>query len=186
MCYIAPERFVPDTTSIDSAVLNESEPSSFANLTPEMDIFSTGCVLFELWSDGTLVPFDYSQLLDYKKGNKDLTSKNLQSIDYVDLRMAIKSMIDLEPKNRKHAEIYLSEMRGSFFPEYFYSFLQPFMQMFSYKCADDKISILRPDIEAIINIVNAGNSTTEGSIVKENGVILIISVVTSSIRGLVR
>lgn len=40
-------------------------------------------------------------------------------------------MINLNPENRYSAEKYLDEEKNKIFPEYFYSFLQPYLQMFS-------------------------------------------------------
>lgn len=65
-------------------------------------------------------------------------------------------MIDKNPGNRKTAEIYLSQSRGSIFPEYFYSFLQSYMQIFSAApllSPDEKINRLKKDIGNIINML---------------------------------
>jgi phosphoinositide-3-kinase regulatory subunit 4 len=61
-CYIAPERFVKSTSG-GGTVLTENQPkdsllvtdgSCYAgHLLPEMDIFSAGCALLELWTEGT-------------------------------------------------------------------------------------------------------------------------------------
>lgn len=40
-------------------------------------------------------------------------------------------MIKLNPVNRCSAELYLDEEKNKIFPDYFYSFLQPYLQMFS-------------------------------------------------------
>lgn len=145
-----------------------------------MDIFSAGCALLELWTDGA-VPFNYSQLLAYRNGNNDVVSKHMSTLDNAELRQLIMSMISIDPKDRKAAEIYLSEQRGVFFPEYFYSFLQSFIQMFSTKSADDKISALRPEIEQIVEILLERDTDSS-----ENGTILLTSIVTSCIRGIGR
>lgn len=65
-------------------------------------------------------------------------------------------MIEKNPSDRKSAEIYLSQTRGTLFPEYFYSFLQLYMQIFSAApilSPDEKISRLRKDIENIIGML---------------------------------
>lgn len=179
-CYIAPERFIKasnsDPAHKDSTVLNYLELSFFTHLTPEMDIFSAGCAILELWNDGQAT-FDYSQLLDYRKGNEDIVQQRFQKITDDNLRNMITSMISLDPKKRKSAEIYLSEMRKVLFPEYFYTFLQSFVQIFSSKTADEKIGSLYPDIEQIKDILTSR---------EEDGTILLTSIVTSCIRGLVR
>lgn len=49
-------------------------------------------------------------------------------------------MIQLDPENRLTAEVYLDEQKNKIFPDYFYSFLQPYLQMFS-----ASTSIISPD-----------------------------------------
>lgn len=101
-------------------------------------------------------------------------------------------MLDLTPMNRKSAEDYLDQERGQLFPEYFYSFLQSYLQMFSslpIMTADDKILRLHSDIDHCIKVLTNKESSLEESESKSNefdedGLILIITVVTSTIRGL--
>ena len=67
-------------------------------------------------------------------------------------------MLEKNPSNRKSAEIYLSQARGKVFPEYFYSFLQSYMLIFSAApilSPDEKINRLKNDIGNIINILRA-------------------------------
>ena len=60
-CAVAPERFfLPD----DKAGTNEV--CRFHQLTPAMDIFSLGCVIFELMTDGKAL-FDLPTLLQYRE-----------------------------------------------------------------------------------------------------------------------
>lgn len=156
-----------------------------ANLLPEMDIFSAGCALLELWSEGT-APFEFSQLLAYRAGEMELVKKHLKEIENENLRNLIASMISRNPKERKSAEIYLDQERGRLFPEYFYSFLQSYMQMFSsipIMPADDKILRLHSDIGQIIQILTQTDDNECGSS-EANGLIIITTVVTSCIRGL--
>jgi len=40
-------------------------------------------------------------------------------------------MVKLNPSNRCSAELYLDEEKNKIFPNYFYSFLQPYLQMLS-------------------------------------------------------
>ncbi|XP_055523812.1 phosphoinositide 3-kinase regulatory subunit 4 [Wyeomyia smithii] len=208
-CYIAPERFVKSTSGenipqkADVSLVGDG-PCYTGNLQSEMDIFSAGCALLELWTEGS-APFEFSQLLAYRRGEVELVNKHLEFIENNCLRTLLQSMLSLEPKNRKSAEIYLDQERGKLFPEYFYSFLQSYLQMFStipIVPADEKISRLHSDIEQIINIVTGKNeqppeeNSEQGDlpegvipeITKQNsesdGLILITSVVTSCIRGL--
>ncbi|XP_067619259.1 phosphoinositide 3-kinase regulatory subunit 4 [Eurosta solidaginis] len=224
-CYIAPERFVKTFSSDDTEGYGAMLPTdsivrlgpyiSDNTLLPTMDIFSAGCALLELWTEGT-APFELSQLLTYRSGDKELVNKHLESIENEHLRTLLASMIDLNPLCRKSAEDYLDEERGRLFPEYFYSFLQSYLQMFSstpIMSPDDKISRLHSDISHCItvltnatdltpdddddledgNVDNQADAEHMNSDLKEmeqrlpadqDGLILIITVVTSCIRGL--
>lgn len=74
------------------------------------------------------------------------------------------------------------------FPDYFYTFLQSYMQMFSslqILPPDDKIMRLYSDIKQIIDIFLPSNNEQENrTIPDDDGLILITAVVTSCIRGL--
>lgn len=182
-CYIAPERFVKSfaAETKDNPIVGDG-PCFTGSLLPEMDIFSAGCALLELWTEGTgTAPFEFSQLLTYRNGENDLVMKHLQSIDDSNLRDLLTSMLSISPKNRKSAEIYLDLERGRLFPEYFYSFLQSYIPiLFSsvpIVACDDKISRLHTDIGQIIDII-----TKDG--LEDDGLILITTIVTSCIRGL--
>lgn len=171
----------------------------------------------ELWTEGT-APFELSQLLAYRRGERELVEKHLQGIENERLRNLLTSMIDINSMSRKSAEDYLDQERGKLFPEYFYSFLQSYLQMFSsapIMSPDDKIMRLHTDINHCIKVLTSGHCadlTPEEDahekydiakeIVEENetekkdvetcanvapdqdGLILIITVVTSCIRGL--
>ncbi|XP_064549625.1 phosphoinositide 3-kinase regulatory subunit 4 isoform X1 [Drosophila montana] len=214
-CYIAPERFVKTLSSEDdpynanmSVIHSDSiirVPTSYAGntLQPAMDIFSAGCALLELWSEGT-APFELSQLLAYRQGERELVEKHLAGIENERLRNLLASMIDINSIKRKSAEDYLDQERGKLFPEYFYSFLQSYLQMFSstpIKSPDDKIQCLHKDIGHCIKVLTQAQDVTpseEDEQIQEkrdplkyerlppdqDGLILIITVVTSCIRGL--
>lgn len=74
-------------------------------------------------------------------------------------------MIEKNPANRKSAEIYLSQARGNIFPEYFYSFLQSYMQIFSAApilSPDEKISRLKKDIGNVTSMfINKAKESEE-------------------------
>ena len=80
-CYIAPERFFSTDKSIDAsrhataiddynAVKGESEKKD-GRVTEAMDVFSAGCVLAELFLEGTAL-FTLSQLYKYREGDFDV------------------------------------------------------------------------------------------------------------------
>lgn len=173
------------------------------------------CALLELWTEGT-APFEFSQLLTYRSGERELVEKHLQGIENERLRDLLTSMIDLNSMNRKSAEDYLDQERDRLFPEYFYSFLQSYLQMFSSSplmSPDDKIIRLHSDINHCIKVLTSGECSdltpeSENAVEKheanfvnqqeekkdsetcanmspdQDGLILIITVVTSCIRGL--
>lgn len=216
-CYIAPERFVKtlsaedDPNNANMSVIHSDSiirvPPSYAGntLLPSMDIFSAGCALLELWTEGT-APFELSQLLSYRAGDRELVKKHLAGIENERLRNLLASMIDINSLNRKSAEDYLDQERGKLFPEYFYSFLQSYLQMFSSTptmSPDDKIQCLHKDIGHCIKVLTQAQDLTpseedeseqnqekrdpvrcERLPPEQDGLILIITVVTSCTRGL--
>lgn len=103
-------------------------------------------------------------------------------------------MLSIDPKDRKSAELYLDQERGQLFPEYFYTFLQSYFQMFSsipILPSDDKITRLHSDISQIIDMLG-DRSGDQDDCSKDHcrlppdkdGLTLITTVVTSCIRGL--
>lgn len=135
-------------------------------------------------------------------GDMDLVTKHLKGVENDNLREMIESMISRDPKERRSAEIYLDQERGRLFPEYFYTFLQSYMQIFSsfpIMSPDDKITHLHKDISTIIEVLcnqpndwtRSGEETasesggvTKNSAMNNDGLIIITTVVTSCIRGL--
>ncbi|XP_015117187.1 phosphoinositide 3-kinase regulatory subunit 4 [Diachasma alloeum] len=154
-CYIAPERFLKTLSSeLSSTLLLPEQELKTGDLHPTMDIFSAGCALTELYNEGH-PPFDFSQLLAYRNSEYSAT-KHLDKIEEPGIRDLLASMLEKSPSNRKSAEIYLSQARGKIFPEYFYSFLQSYMLIFSAApilSPDEKINRLRKDIGNIISII---------------------------------
>lgn len=202
------------SASIMDTLPQGEQNNGTGNLLPEMDIFSAGyecmtlilfpyerlasfllnsfsCALLELWSEGT-APFEFSQLLAYRAGETEMVKKHMEQLENDNLRDLISSMISLNPAERKSADVYLDEERGRLFPEYFYTFLQSYMQMFSslqILPPDDKIMRLSSDIKQIIDIFtpkpNADDEKSdERPIPDDDGLIIITAVVTSCIRGL--
>ncbi|CCX33476.1 Similar to Putative serine/threonine-protein kinase VPS15; acc. no. Q9UVG6 [Pyronema omphalodes CBS 100304] len=115
ICYVAPERF------LDAGQKRAED----APLTDEMDIFSLGCVIAELFLEGTPL-FTLSQLFKYRAGGYD-PSPYLAKIEDKDIRELVKHMISLDWTHRYSAEKYLEEWRRKAFPEYFYSFLHQYI-----------------------------------------------------------
>lgn len=77
-CYIAPERFYSaDSKQAKEKVqrgrmaLAEEIENRDGRVSEEMDVFSCGCVLAELWTDGRAV-FNLSELFAYRAGTLGL------------------------------------------------------------------------------------------------------------------
>ncbi|XP_014259628.1 phosphoinositide 3-kinase regulatory subunit 4 [Cimex lectularius] len=188
-CYIAPERFVKTLGSDSGSQLLLTEEKK-EDLTPSMDIFSAGCALAELFSDGH-PPFDFSQLLAYRTGEYTL-DKYLCKLEDVQVRALIESMIQKDPSARLSAEVYLDQERGKLFPEYFYSFLHSYMLIYCHTATilspDEKIERLKKDIHNIINLLKSEEEKQAESEKKSGNsyeaLVLITSLITSCIRGL--
>lgn len=115
ICYVAPERF-----------LSAGERTGEASVTDEMDIFSLGCVIAELFLEGTPL-FTLSQLFKYRKGEYDPAQAYLGKIEDPEIRNLVQHMINVDPSKRYSAEQYLNLWRRKAFPDYFYSFLHQYI-----------------------------------------------------------
>uniref|UniRef100_A0A7M4EC10 Phosphoinositide 3-kinase regulatory subunit 4 n=1 Tax=Crocodylus porosus TaxID=8502 RepID=A0A7M4EC10_CROPO len=196
-CYIAPERFVdgslfatelesirdPSTPLVDLANSNQR---TGGELKRAMDIFSAGCVIAELFTEGVPL-FDLSQLLAYRNG---LFSPDqvLNKIEDRSIRQLVTQMIHCEPDKRLAAEDYLKQQRNNAFPELFYTFLQPYMAQFAketFVSADERILVIRKDLDNIIHNLCGHDRTekAEGE-TKENGLVILVSVITSCLQTL--
>jgi phosphoinositide-3-kinase regulatory subunit 4 len=120
-CYVAPERF----QSTGEKLFRDG----YGGLTPQMDVFSLGCTIAEMFLEGAPL-FTLSQLLQYRKGEYDPTL-TLLKIDHVGIRDMITHMIALDPKKRPSSQEILSEYRSKVFPESFYGFLHHFIASIS-------------------------------------------------------
>lgn len=196
-CYIAPERFVEgsmfatDLESLKDAstplvdLVNNSQRSR-GDLKRAMDIFSAGCVIAELFTEGVPL-FDLSQLLAYRKGDFS-PEQVLNKIEDCSIRNLVSQMIQREPEKRNDAEDYLKQQRGNAFPEIFYTFLQPYMAQFAketFLLADERILVIRKDLENIIhNLCGDDQSEKSEGETKENGLLILVSVITSCLQTL--
>ena len=145
-----------------------------------MSFISAGCVLIELFSDGT-IPFTFSQLLSYRS-DEYLPEKVLDKIDKneCEIRKMLETMIQKEPNLRKTANEHLLDQRGEVFPDYFYTFLQSYMQIFSTDpsmTSDHKINKIHENLEAIVQKVDNNEFDIQG-------LTIICGLVTSHVRSL--
>ncbi|KAF0433331.1 ARM repeat-containing protein [Gigaspora margarita] len=124
-CYIAPERFYKPGSEIDRRKNDLEFGEKDGAITPAMDIFSLGCVIAELFLEGTPI-FSLAQLFKYRTGEYD-PCVDLEKIEDSDIRALVKHMIHVDPSQRYTAEQYLQEWRGTAFPQYFYTFLHQYI-----------------------------------------------------------
>ncbi|GIZ41871.1 hypothetical protein CKM354_000516000 [Cercospora kikuchii] len=116
ICNLAPERFfMPGQRPQDDDVVQWN-----------MDVFSLGCVLAELFTESST--FTLTQMYRYKRGEYDPTVSLLSKIDDDQVRAMITSMIKLDPSDRWHADDYLEEYKGRVFPLYFYNHFHTLMR----------------------------------------------------------
>ena len=181
---MASSQFLPDSVGMnlaDTEANDAGEDSSCTgNLMPSMDIFSAGCVLIELFTDGS-PPFSFSQLLSYRAKKFD-PIKVIEKIKDPQIKKLVEHMIQRDPDARRNANSYLSEERGGVFPDYFYSFLQSYMQIFSTDqtmLPDQKIDKVYENLSSILEMVQEENTDFDS-----NGLVIITSLVTSSMRAL--
>uniref|UniRef100_A0A3B5APB5 non-specific serine/threonine protein kinase n=1 Tax=Stegastes partitus TaxID=144197 RepID=A0A3B5APB5_9TELE len=182
-CYIAPERFVDGsmfTTESDQNTplvdLTNNNQRSRGELKQAMDIFSAGCVIAELFTEGVPL-FDLSQLLAYRKGLFQ-TEQVLMKIEDRSIRELVAQMVRREPEKRLTAEEYLKQQRGKAFPDIFYTFLQPYMAQFAketFQSADERVLVIRKDLDNILHNLRGG---------EEQGLIVLVSVITSCLQTL--
>lgn len=123
-CYVAPERFFPPGSDVAAKKSSLQVGKRDGKVTEAMDIFSLGCVLAELWMDGT-PPFTLTQLFQYSKGELRLDSY-LNEIDDLSVRDMIRTMLELDPQKRLSCAEYLDRCRGKAFPDSFYDYFLPF------------------------------------------------------------
>ncbi|KAG6877788.1 hypothetical protein C0993_003882 [Termitomyces sp. T159_Od127] len=129
-CYIAPERFYtasanPEISAKKSKLaMGETDGKRDGKVTEAMDCFSAGCVIAELFLEGTPL-FNLSQLFKYREGELNIDAQ-LANIDE-GVRNMIKQMIALDPSARPPFDTILHTSRGTVFPECFYSFFHNYV-----------------------------------------------------------
>jgi phosphoinositide-3-kinase regulatory subunit 4 len=131
-CYLAPERFTASASS--SNELNNHK----------MDVFSAGCVIAELFLDGTPL-FSYSQILQYKSCQYSPTAE-IERIENPEVKEMVYSMISLDPNNRKNATDYL-EMFPPFFSKFYSIFSSP---SFFFSNQDERITFLNRHVNDLL------------------------------------
>lgn len=118
-CYLAPERF--------NTKLHEKNKDCTGRVTKEMDIFSLGCCIAEIYAEGRPL-FNLSQLFKYKNEEYDVTGFLEEEIEDEALRNLICDMVHRNPKKRLSCKKVLEKYRGSIFPEHFYTYTYEFFR----------------------------------------------------------
>lgn len=139
-CCLAPERFftpghtTSTTTTTTTPAKNnhtnrhesgKGEVSILTELTPEMDVFSLGCVLIELFLNGERA-LDLGDLMEYRKEGHESVGKNsaptalpqalkqkLDKIESSKMRAACRHMLSLDPSSRLKPVEYLQRISSS-------------------------------------------------------------------------
>jgi len=147
-CNIAPERFYDSVSDLPMGsntmrgrtedVENVSDVLTYepylemlglgrpnGRITEAMDVFSLGCVLAELWRDGTPL-FTLSQLFRYRRGDLDLDAL-LGEIQHVGIRNLVLRMLHLDPSQRPRLHDILNQEQRDLFPPSFSGFFHLYM-----------------------------------------------------------
>ncbi|KAK4471256.1 hypothetical protein MN116_004701 [Schistosoma mekongi] len=114
-------------------------------LTPSMDLFSIGCVLLELFTDGSIA-FTLADLLAYRRNDQSRLLKLLDQIPCEHAKSLISSLLSLNKEERLTAAYHLEQQQGRTFPSVFYTHLTPYLQNFLnpiLNCPDSRMAFLR-------------------------------------------
>jgi len=181
-CYVAPERFFHSSSPESSRYKD--------GMTCAIDIFSSGCVISELFLGGESI-FSLAQLLAYRKGDYTPSPK-LGEIKDGAVREMAGRMISLDPSARSLASFYLRNFESRAFPSYFRTFLHPFV----WKCGaemlpDDSIESLRLAKDEILANLKpperaedaTGDRQVKGSEGRCDDLVNIIVLVTANMRS---
>nr|AWV66649.1 phosphoinositide 3-kinase regulatory subunit 4 [Brachionus plicatilis] len=198
-CYLAPERLDQPkdckpriNTDLDTG-LTEIAPPDPSDFKPEMDIFSLGCVIAELFTERPL--FSFAQLLAYKDNKNDPRPELESEISDRNVLEMICSMISLKAEERKTASQYLQEQNDKSFPSYFV-FLRNCISYFIdvRLTGDDFVIKLKNDLPLLLKNfkLNLNESDRAESVVDESpnscqestndAFLILLSVLLSSIR----
>ena len=183
VCYIAPERFISRTSVSESSSCQAELGQDKAEMVQSMDLFSVGCCIAELFTDG-LTLFDFSQLLAYIGGEYQPEAV-LDKIEDPAVRSLVEHMINKDPAQRLSAGEYLQRERGKVFPHNFYTFLQSYIGMFSrapLMSSDQKIQRIHKDLshfQSLLDCEDPSNAIDSGCL------LVVTNVVISCVRSLV-
>ncbi|CAG9536519.1 unnamed protein product [Cercopithifilaria johnstoni] len=202
-CCLAPERFC---TSQELNLL-PNLPGEFMDvskgLTHAMDIFSLGCVLVELFTEGQC-PFTYELLVKYKHASDAEAQAMIQKIQEQlpeELRSMISLMLHRNPAKRPKASVLVREYSPLLFPPIFDRFLYGYINAFRPKYVqtsvsleeaqtseliepDDAITKLSLDMQATVGKLSEKAELNGKPFDQLRGLLLIIALITSNMRSL--
>ncbi|XP_037081673.1 LOW QUALITY PROTEIN: phosphoinositide 3-kinase regulatory subunit 4-like [Pollicipes pollicipes] len=173
LCYVAPERFA------SGGLLPLADPTP-GRLTPPMDVFSAGCCLTELCTEGA-VPFDLTQLLLYRAGEYDPSQATGRIADPA-FREMVEAMLRLEPAARPAPADLLARYTPAVFPATFQAVLHPYFAQFAGSALpspDEKIDKMASDVDRLVSQLSAGNPVS-----LQEDITLVIGLATSCVRRL--
>lgn len=181
-CNMAPERFLEqaipssEMDSIPASINYATAGEEFNQLTPQMDLFSLGCVFAELFSDDTpnSSMFDLGQILMYKKSQYDPSGFIEEGINDSRVRRLILNLTDLDPTKRNSATYHLDQLVPSLFPAYFHTLYDYFTKLIPLS-PEFKILTLDKDLDKLMEEI-----ITED----EHGLLLPLILASSTLRSL--
>lgn len=178
-CNMAPERFVgtaPNEANYQQYSEATDQTDSYNQLTPQMDLFSLGCVLAELFLEDNANSslFDLGQILMFKKNQYEPSKIIENGISDSRIARLILNLTDLDCMKRNSASYHLDQSTPSLFPAYFNTLYKYFTKLIT-QSPDTKILSLTEDIDALL---------TEIITEDEHGLLLPLVLVTSTLRSL--
>ena len=116
-----------------------------------MDVFSAGCVIVEILSDGMPL-FDLARLQNYRRETLDLREELCKVIEDDDIVNLVIKMLARDPAQRPTAKTCLREWSNKAFPDTFKSVffhIGAAFQRMSTLYSDNRISLIRYHINSV-------------------------------------
>lgn len=161
-CYMAPERFV------------KGQAPENGTFTKEMDIFSLGCTLAELYNDGKSL-FTLTQLLAYQRGELEI-SKLISKCQDKDVADLVSNMICLNPTERYTAQQCWEFCKEKIISEEIYAWLYPYVLQIAIdpqlRSPDSRILSVEKHYKEFIDVLSNSNESE-----------ILVPVITSSLRN---
>eukprot|EP00045_Choanoeca_perplexa_P017202 m.246241 g.246241 ORF g.246241 m.246241 type:complete len:1354 (-) comp17472_c0_seq1:1616-5677(-) len=147
-CLIAPERFYDSTEATDNELFQDG------SLTPAMDMFSFGCLVYEFYTEGMPL-FTLADLLAYREGKYQLQHK-LDKLSNPDVAALVFKLVCLDPQERLSAPEAMAEFKSSLFPDVFYTTLHDEIHRITKaKTADARVMQLRIQYDILKGLVQS-------------------------------